>query len=160
MQWISDILQKCHKSNSSISKKCRKFIAWKMLEIKSQHLTWVGSYFLPLFIFDMLKCRNHKTCFGFAGMYYSQSWISPIGQLGQPAPKLELDLTFHRQSTAKSKTILWLWDLKTSMVRAEKEKTSSMSSNLTTITLQKLTKPTVCQNGSAKPTHQCITSKN
>ena len=35
IQWISDIFQKCHYLNSSISKKCRKFIALKMLEIKS-----------------------------------------------------------------------------------------------------------------------------
>ena len=44
MQWISDIFQKSYKLDSSISKKCWKFIASKMLEIKSQHLTWGGPY--------------------------------------------------------------------------------------------------------------------
>ena len=43
MQWISSIYWKCYKLNSSISEKCWKFIASKMLEIKSRHLTW-GSY--------------------------------------------------------------------------------------------------------------------
>ena len=38
MQWIFSIFRKCY----NISKKCWKFITWKMLEIKSRHLTWVG----------------------------------------------------------------------------------------------------------------------
>ena len=44
MQWISTIFWKCYKLNSSIFKKCWKFIASKMLEIKSWHLTWGGPY--------------------------------------------------------------------------------------------------------------------
>ena len=39
---ISSIFWKCYKLNSSIPKKCWKFIASKMLEIKYWHLTWVG----------------------------------------------------------------------------------------------------------------------
>ena len=41
MQFFS-IFWKCCKIIASISKKCWKFIASKMLEIKSWHLTWVG----------------------------------------------------------------------------------------------------------------------
>ena len=42
MQWITSIFQKRLNLSYSISEKCWKFIASKMLEIKSQHLTWVG----------------------------------------------------------------------------------------------------------------------
>ena len=45
MQWISSFFRKCYNIISSISKKCWKFIASKMLEIKSRHLTWVGSIY-------------------------------------------------------------------------------------------------------------------
>ena len=47
MQWISSIFWKCWKlCLYSISKKCCKFIASKMLEIKSWRLTWGGPYLL------------------------------------------------------------------------------------------------------------------
>ena len=38
------IFWKCYKLNSNISENCWKFIASKMLELKSQHLTWGGPY--------------------------------------------------------------------------------------------------------------------
>ena len=41
MQWISSIFWICYKLNSSISEKCQKSIASKMLEIKCRHLIWV-----------------------------------------------------------------------------------------------------------------------
>ena len=44
MQLISSILGKCWKLCYSISEKCWKFIASKMLEIKSRHLTWGEPY--------------------------------------------------------------------------------------------------------------------
>ena len=44
MKWISSIFWKCWQLFCSISKKCRKFIASKMLEIKSRHLTWGEPY--------------------------------------------------------------------------------------------------------------------
>ena len=44
MQWISRIFRKCCNMISSISKKCWKFFVSKMLEIKYQHLTWVGPF--------------------------------------------------------------------------------------------------------------------
>ena len=43
MQWISSIFSKCWKLCYSFSEKCWKFIASKMLEIESWHLTWGGS---------------------------------------------------------------------------------------------------------------------
>ena len=48
MKWISSIFWKCWQLFYSISKKCWKFIASKMLEIKSCHLTWGGPYYLPI----------------------------------------------------------------------------------------------------------------
>ena len=56
MQWISSIFWKCWKLCYSISKKCWKFIASKMIEIKSQHMTWGGgnSYSNP-------HCSNLKS---------------------------------------------------------------------------------------------------
>ena len=56
MQWISSIFCKCYKLNSSISEKCWKFIASKMLEIKSWHLTWGGPMILGL----LLHCNKRK----------------------------------------------------------------------------------------------------
>ena len=53
MQWIYDILQKHHKLNSSIFKKCQKFITNKMLEIKSQHLTLAGPMCPVFFCFSI-----------------------------------------------------------------------------------------------------------
>ena len=45
--WCNEFLAffwKCWKLCYSISEKCWKFITSKILEIKSQHLTWVGPY--------------------------------------------------------------------------------------------------------------------
>ena len=60
MQWICDFFGKCLILIFSISKKCLKFIASKMLEIKSQHLTWGGpkcntkETFVCVYIFESL----------------------------------------------------------------------------------------------------------
>ena len=42
MQWISNIFWKSWNLIYGISEKYQKFIIYKMLEIKSQHLTWGG----------------------------------------------------------------------------------------------------------------------
>ena len=42
MQWISSFFLKSWKLSHTISEKCWNFIASKMLEIKSWHLTWGG----------------------------------------------------------------------------------------------------------------------
>ena len=42
MQWIPNIFWKCWNLIYGISEKCQKFIVQKILEIKSQHLTWDG----------------------------------------------------------------------------------------------------------------------
>ena len=51
---------KCWKLCHSISKKCWKFIASKILEIKSRHLTWVGplshNHFINIF---MIRCNKN-----------------------------------------------------------------------------------------------------
>ena len=78
MQWISSIFWKCYKLNSSISQKCWKFIASKMLEIESQHLTWVG----PKCMYLSSRSRNLSiackmaTCWKIAFFIYM--YVCPI----------------------------------------------------------------------------------
>ena len=60
MQWISSIFWKCWKLCYSISEKCWKFIASKMLQIKSRHLTWCGPirHFCPKRCFKTLSTKS------------------------------------------------------------------------------------------------------
>ena len=63
MQWISSTFFKCWKLSYSIPKKCWKFIASKILEIKSWHLTWVGPNVMRLKSFWECRISSFWHCY-------------------------------------------------------------------------------------------------